>query len=508
MNASSVGILALTGFYAAFFLLGSWAGRRNPAGKPDEFLLAGRNLPLFIGVMTMVATWVGGGYLNGTAEAIADPARGLVWAQAPWGYALSLVLGGLFFAGRMRRLGYRTMLDLFHVRYGKKVAAALALPALTGEVFWSAAILVALGTTFGTVLGYDFATSIIIPATVAIAYTCLGGLRSVAYTDALQLFCILVGLGIAVPYVAESVGGVLEGSRRYVESFGPSASLFPGAEAWGGARPWAWQWSDMALLLILGGIPWQVYFQRVLACRDEKTAVRLSIIAGFGCLLAAAPAALIGMAGAVADWSAVPGGAPSHPALVLPYALRYLTPPFVAVIGLAAVSAAVMSSVDSSILSASSLFSWNILRPFTGNMSGRRFTVATRVSIVGFGVLATLLALSIQSVYTLWFLCTDLVYTILFPQLVAALYFRWSNQWGAVSGAVVGLLLRLGGGEPLLGVPAIIPYPMNDPELGVLFPFRTVAMLASLMTIGLVSWLTARWNSPRPLESVSAAADD
>jgi len=41
----------------------------------------------------MTATWVGGGYINGTAEVIYDKDLGLVWAQAPWGYALSLVIG-------------------------------------------------------------------------------------------------------------------------------------------------------------------------------------------------------------------------------------------------------------------------------------------------------------------------------------------------------------------------------------------------------------------------------
>jgi hypothetical protein len=39
------------------------------------------------------ATWVGGGYINGTAEVIAKPGYGLVWCQAPFGYALSLVFG-------------------------------------------------------------------------------------------------------------------------------------------------------------------------------------------------------------------------------------------------------------------------------------------------------------------------------------------------------------------------------------------------------------------------------
>lgn len=42
----------------------------------------------------MTATWVDGGYLNGTAEAVYG--RGLAWAQAPWGFGLSLALGGVF----------------------------------------------------------------------------------------------------------------------------------------------------------------------------------------------------------------------------------------------------------------------------------------------------------------------------------------------------------------------------------------------------------------------------
>jgi len=40
------------------------------------------------------ATWVGGGYINGTAEVVYG--SGLVWSQAPWGYALSLVVGELY----------------------------------------------------------------------------------------------------------------------------------------------------------------------------------------------------------------------------------------------------------------------------------------------------------------------------------------------------------------------------------------------------------------------------
>lgn len=54
-------------------------------------MLAGRNIGMFVGIFTMTATWVGGGYINGTAEIVFKD--GLIWCQAPLGYALSLVLG-------------------------------------------------------------------------------------------------------------------------------------------------------------------------------------------------------------------------------------------------------------------------------------------------------------------------------------------------------------------------------------------------------------------------------
>ena len=56
-------------------------------------MLAGRNIGMFVGIFTMTATWVGGGYINGTAEIVFTD--GLIWCQAPFGYALSLMLGNI-----------------------------------------------------------------------------------------------------------------------------------------------------------------------------------------------------------------------------------------------------------------------------------------------------------------------------------------------------------------------------------------------------------------------------
>ena len=131
------GYIAMMLFYALVFFFGTYIAEKKRGDK--DLMLAGRGLPLGIAIFTMSATWVGGGYINGAAEYTYN--AGLVWVQAPWGYAMSLIIGGLFFARKMRRYEFTTMLDPLEKRYGKKMAALFFLPALSGEIFWTAAIL-------------------------------------------------------------------------------------------------------------------------------------------------------------------------------------------------------------------------------------------------------------------------------------------------------------------------------------------------------------------------------
>ncbi|MEL6863343.1 MAG: sodium:solute symporter family protein [Bacteroidota bacterium] len=490
------GFIAMLIFYGLVFYLGAAANSRAKTDSElDNLMLAGRSLPLFLAVFTMSATWVGGGFINGTAEYTAS--SGLVWVQAPWGYGLSLVVGGLFFARRMRYYRFRTMLDPLAQRFGKRMAALLFLPALSGEVFWTAAILMALGTTFGTVLGLATGPAIILSALIAIAYTALGGLWAVATTDVVQLVLLMLGLCLVLPFALEYTGGLEATWALYQESQGAAASFLPTREALGS---YYWNWWDYTFLLIFGGIPWQVYFQRVLASRDESTAVRLSLFAGFFCIVAAIPAILIGMVGHVADWTALGLPAPEDAASTLPHVIRYLTNPWVATIGLGAVAAAVMSSVDSSILSASSLAAWNVYRPLIRpNANTEQIAKVIKRCIWIIGIAACILALNIGSIYELWFLCSDFVYCLLFPCLFCALFDPKANVVGAAAGFGVAAFLRFGGGDPTLGLPIFLPYPMIEDGV-VLFPFRSLAMLSGLLTIVGVSRLSQQAYPANPLQ--------
>jgi len=115
-----------------------------------------------------------------------------------------------------------------------------------------------------------------------------------------------------------------------------------------------------------------------------------------------------------------------------------------------------------------------------------------RISIVAVGCVATGMALTVHSIYGLWYLSSDLVYVILFPQLVCVVYYKeHTNTYGSLVAYFTGLSLRALGGEDILGLPPIIKYPWYNAELGgQLFPFRTFAMLTSAVMIVGVSRLS------------------
>ncbi|XP_032118893.1 high affinity choline transporter 1 [Sapajus apella] len=491
------GLIAIIVFYLLILLVGIWAAwRTKNSGSAEErseaIIVGGRDIGLLVGGFTMTATWVGGGYINGTAEAVYVPDYGLAWAQAPIGYSLSLILGGLFFAKPMRSKGYVTMLDPFQQIYGKRMGGLLFIPALMGEMFWAAAIFSALGATISVIIDVDVHASVIVSALIATLYTLVGGLYSVAYTDVVQLFCIFVGLWISVPFAL---------SHPAVADIGFTAVHAKYQKPWLGTidSSEVYTWLDSFLLLMLGGIPWQAYFQRVLSSSSATYAQVLSFLAAFGCLVMALPAILIGAIGASTDWNQTAYGPPDPKTneeadMILPIVLQYLCPVYISFFGLGAVSAAVMSSADSSILSASSMFARNIYQlSFRQNASDKEIVWVMRITVFVFGASATAMALLTKTVYGLWYLSSDLVYIIIFPQLLCVLFVKGTNTYGAVAGYVSGLFLRITGGEPYLYLQPLIFYPGyyldNNGIYNQKFPFKTLSMVTSFLANICISYL-------------------
>lgn len=490
-------VLAVVAMYGAFLLVGWQASRKARAGSAADLIVAGRAMPLWIAALTMTATWVDGGYLLGTTEGVYKSSLQL-GIQGGLCFGISLILGGVFFAAVMRRHGFTTLIDPFEARFGARWAAVLFLPALAAELFWSAELLVAIGATFGVLLDLPITSAILLSAVVTTAYTALGGMWSVAYTDIVQLALVALGLSVALPYVLGGAGGLAAAWDTYVLARPDGAGVFPPATTatglWSGGAAFAW-W-DTSLMLVLGGIPWNAYFQRVLSCRTPRDAARQSVVAGVLTIALTAPPLLMGIGAFAYPWPAdLAARLQTSPADAMPLLFAIAVPPLVGLLGLAAIVGAVTSSFSSSILSAGSMLSWNCLRRLVWphlSMAGMRRVI--RASILLFGALAAVLALKVQSVQALWFFTSDLVFVLLFPQLVYALFDAKANRTGSIAAFVVSAVLRIGGGEPLLGLPALFAYPAG-------FPFRTVAAAAGLILMPVVSRITGAWDPPQILRN-------
>jgi high affinity choline transporter 7 len=478
-NIDWTGVWVTAIMYAIFILIGWFASKKVKTGSASELLVAGRSLPLLMATLTMTATWVDGGYILGTAESTFTSLA--LALQGGLGFGLSLIVGGVFFARVMHKKGYTTFIDPFEERFGKKWAAVLSIPAILGELFWSAELMVAIGATFGVILNVDLTTAIIISAGIVTLYTMIGGLWAVAYTDAFQLLLIPVGLILAIPFILHFTGGDLTTTwSNYKALKGDAAVVVPPMHVdsfWDVHGIISW-W-DTSFMLILGGIPWNCYFQRVFSSKTSGIARSQSIFAGIITILMTIPPLILGME-AVVYWK----GSLSEPALSVPLLFENLVPRWVALFGLAAIVGAVTSSFSSSILSAGSMFSWNwYLRLISPKSNLNKASSVIRIAILVLGAAAVFIALKVQSVQALWYFTSDLVFVLLFPQLVMALFDKKANRTGSMVAFFVSLFLRGCGGEPLFDIPALVHYPEW-------WPTRVVAAMAGLILLPLVSRLS------------------
>ncbi|GAA6228583.1 high affinity choline transporter 1-like [Lates japonicus] len=486
------GVVAVVVFYILILGTGVWAARksrqaeRKSHGDRTEVVLLGdRNISLLVGVFTMTATWVGGGFILGIAEAVYTPKMGLVWALMPIQYSVSFIIGGLFFAKPMRDKKYITMMDPFQIKYGRVLSGALVLPSVLVDVLWVSCTLLGLGATMSVILDLPYVYSAWISSAVAIIYTLLGGLYSVAYTDVIQLSLAFFSLWLCVPFLLLSPTSANIAHTAFNHTF---------QEPWIGTleQDKVWKWIDDFLMLGLGSVSFQSFHQRTLSASSPRTAQLTCYAAALVIAILGIPSILVGAVAASTDWNLTLYGSPpphlrGEHSLVLPLTLQYLTPSYISIIGIGAVAAAVMSSTDSGLLSATSVFSSNIYKNVLRKQaSDYEMQWVIRVTVVVVGLVGTSITFYTNSTLVLWILGADISYTLIFPHLVSVLFFKVTNGYGATVGYVIGLTVRILLGENAVGLPVVLHLPGCTLENGIYVqksPIRTVSMLCTLITI-------------------------
>ncbi|KAL3886143.1 hypothetical protein ACJMK2_026159, partial [Sinanodonta woodiana] len=307
-------------------------------------------------------------------------------------------------------------------------------------------------TSLSVIINMNLTIAVCTSSAVTILYTMIGQMISVAYTDIAQLILITFGLVLCVPFVLTNseVGDICQYKNQWLGSVDARMSG---------------QWIDLLIAM--------AYFQRVLSVRSGRQAQVLSMVGAVSVLVLVTPSLLIGAAAVSAS--------KDNSTLSISFSIP----------GLGAISAAVMSSMDSAILGSNSMFAHNIYRQlFRKQAPDQELIWIQRLSIFVIGAIATVISIFVPVIYGLFILAADVVFVIVLPQLTCAVFFKFTNSYGAIFGFTAGLLLRLGAGEITLNFPEFIHYPGFDVRDGQLFPFRTFAMVVSFLTICIVSVVT------------------
>ncbi|KAG7274185.1 hypothetical protein CRUP_004655 [Coryphaenoides rupestris] len=261
-----------------------------------------------------------------------------------------LFQGGFVFTKPMRDRRFVTMLDPFHIKYGKGVACLFTIISLITDLIWGATSLIPLGAVMSVILDLSYTVSIWISTAVAITYTLLGGLYSVAYTDIIQLILMFLSAWLCVPFVLMSpAASGVSNTTLHLNTTG-----YP---------PWLTAWEEDVILEKVDTF----LFMRILSATSSYTAKLSCFAAALAVVIFSIPPAIIGGVAITADWNKTSYGSPSplergDEGIIFPIALNYLTPPYIAIIAVGTVAAAVMSSTDSGLLSAATIFSTNIYK--------------------------------------------------------------------------------------------------------------------------------------------------
>jgi len=390
-------IIAL--YFAGVIAIGVVSRRR--AKGIDDFFVAGRQASSLFITASLLATIIGGSATVGMAGlGFTQGLTGMWWLLVG---SIGLIVLGLFFADKVRRFGLYTLPGLVEKQYDKRialVASVLIIVAWIGivaaQILAAAKILTVLG--IGTPLLW-----MVLSTAVIIVYTVLGGQRAIIRTDTLQIGIIFAGIFGCLALTMQHLGG-WSGLK---DSLPPEQFAFPLSSQFGG--------KELISMLLIVGLTYVVgpdMYSRIFCAKDGRTA-RVSVLWTALLIIPFAFAiTFIGM-GASALFPHIP------PEQAFPTVINEVLPPFAGTIVLAALLCAIMSSADTCLLSASTILTVDIIKQFKPSLTQRKILALSRWAIVGVGLSALILALTLKGVInTLLFAYTIYTGGLILPVIV------------------------------------------------------------------------------------------
>src|ERR1700733_10513694 len=462
-------------------LMGVSIFRASLVKTKADYLVAGRSLPAFVLVLTLLTSWIGAGSLFVGAENAYRNVFAALWLPAGGWVGLLLIY---FIAPRARKFAQFTLPDLLEARYNQ-----------TARVLGTIAILFAyVGITSYQFKGGGNVLHLIFPDTVTpelgtyiiaafvIVSTALAGMSSVAYMDVAIGSLVTVICLLAAPMLFFKAGGWAGLHAALPEThFQVLGNL---------SFVRAMEFMVPTMLLMLGN---QVMYQKFFSARTEKDA-RLSVIGWIlGTLLLETLIVAIAVFGSALYQT---GEVAKQPYEIIPYTARHGLPALMGALLLGAVFAKVISTASNYLFSpATNLVNDVFVRYMAPNASNKRVLIISRLAVVILGCWALYQAIYAQSILEKMLYAYTIYSAALTPVVLAAFYSKRVTAWGAVAAIGAGTIVTLAWDVP--AVKGLFPPILAQRDA--IFP----ALFAAVAGMIVISLLT-----PKPAQEQLAQFSD
>lgn len=401
-----------------------------------DFAVAGRRLPLVMIVTTTFATWFGSETVLGIPAKFVNGGLGHV-VEDPFGAGSCLILVGIFFAARLYRMNLLTISDFFRERYGRSVEVVCSLIIMVSYLGWVSAQVTALGLVFHVLSegAISIPMGMVIGVVSILAYTLFGGMWSVAVTDFLQMIILVGGLTILAVFASQMAGGADQvlalAASRDMFRFLPEPNF----------RDIVF-FLAAAITMMLGSIPQQDVFQRVMSADSPRSATRGPVIGGVAYILFAFVPMFLVTSALIIMPERAQALLQEDPQKVLPTLVLEKMPFVMQVLFFGALLSAIKSCASATLLAPSVTFVENIWRQFRPHMADRQELRTMRLTVLVFSALVLVYAIRMQgtSIYEMVSSAYQVTLVGAFVPLTFGLYWPRASTQGAVFAIVLGLL--------------------------------------------------------------------
>ena len=434
-------------FYLLVMLFIGWYSSKKITSNTD-FMVAGRRLGPFLMAGTLAATEIGGGSSLGVVQqGMQNHGISAAWYIITMGFAFVILT---FLAPKFRAATVKTVPEYFRRRYGKSAGLVTAIIMLLPLIGLTAGQFIASSVILSTMLGISYKTAVIIVAVVVTIYSIMGGLWSVTLTDFIQVFLIIIGMIIAVPFAMRLAGGwgnvvanVPAETFNMFKGYSPMAVI------------------SLTIMYVATFTVGQEAVSRYYAARDGKAAKQGSILAAIiNFIYAFIPAvlgiitlALINMGKFNAEDFADVGARYALPVLAME-----AMPAVICGLLFAGIISATMSSSDSDLLGAGSIFANDIYRVvLKPDATSEDVMKVTKIVMAIVGVVSMFIALfNTSSLVNLLMFCFTLRAAGAFFPYVLGHYWTGASLAGTIasliSGSIVVVYLEKISGGMLFGM--------------------------------------------------------